>query len=166
MPFGASASLVSTDLDNIIRGYNQANSDVAQTGSVGEVTVKSKTINANDIGATGGFHVKAAGTITGAAGAKTMRLKFGGSTIQSIFDVVAGTVLDWFFDAWCFNTATNAQRWFVRLSSADSLIGKFDYATSAVDTTSNQALIVTAQLANAGDTITATIFDVQIVQIQ
>ena len=166
MPFGASASLVSTDMDNILRGISPNSGNSSVTGTVAETNLSITTILANKVGTTGGLHILAQGTITGAAGTKTMRLKFGGTTIATIGPTLAGTTTDWFFDVWCFNTATNAQRWFVLKVGTDLLQSTFDYTTSAIDTTSDQFLLVTGQLSNAADTITQTGFNVFVVQIQ
>lgn len=164
MPFSTTASIVSTDLDNMLRGLYRDNSDSALTGTVSETTLKSVSIAANTIGSTGGFHLLIAGSLTGAAGAKTIRLKLGATTIATITDGAA-TVTDWFFDVWCYNTATGAQRWSVQRVTNDLLTSSYDYTTSALDTTANQTLAVTGQLGNVADTITATMFDLHIIQI-
>lgn len=165
MPFSTTGSVVSTDLDNMLRGLNRDNSDHAQTGSTTETTLASYSVAANTVGATGGFRVLAAGSISGTAGTKTIRLYLGSALIATITQA-AGTNSDWFFDAWCFNTATGAQRWFVQRNTNDALTSSFDYATTSIDTTANQTLKVTAQLGNAADTVTQSIWDVFVVQIQ
>src|SRR5713226_1311016 len=152
MPFSTTGSVVSTDLDNMLRGLYRDNSDSALTGTVAETTLKSVSIAANTIASTGGFHLIIAGSLAGAAGAKTMRLKFGATTIATITDVAA-TVSDWFFDVWCYNTANNAQRWSVQRVTNDLLTSTYDYITSAEDTTANKTLAVTGQLGNVADTI-------------
>ena len=164
MPFAPTSSVVSTDLDNMLRGLNRDNSSTSLTGSLIETTLKTFTVPANTIGATGGIRVLVAGTLTGVAGTKTMRLKFGGTTLATITQA-AGTTSDWYFDAWCYNTATNAQRWFIQRNGNDVLTSSFDYITSALDTTQNQILLVSGQLGNVGDNTTATLWDVFVVQI-
>lgn len=164
MPFSTTGSVISTDLDNMLRGLDRDNSDVAVTGTATQTTLKSFTIPANVIGATGGFRVIACGTLTGTAGTKTMRINFGATTVATITDA-AGTTFDWFFDAWCFNTSTGSQRWFIQRNGNDVQTSLFDYTTSSEDTTANKLLAITGQLGNTGDTITATMLDVFIVQI-
>lgn len=164
MPFPTSGSVISTDLDNMIRGLYRDNSDSALTGTTNETTLKSFSVSANTIGATGGLHIIIAGSISGTAGTKTFRLKFGATTIATITQA-AGTTSDWYFDVWLYNTATNAQRWFTQRNGNDLLTSFFDYLTSSEDTTQNKTLAVTGQLGAAGDTVTQTMFDVFVVQI-
>jgi len=164
MPFSTAGSIFSIDLDNMLRGLYRDNSDAALTGTTNETTLKSVSVSANTIGGTGGFHVYACGTLTGTAGTKTMRLKFGATTLATITQA-AGTTGDWYFEAWCMNTATNAQRWFIQRNGNDLLTSTFDYTTSTEDTTANKTLAVTGQLGAAGDTVTATVIDVFLVQI-
>ena len=164
MPFPTTGSVISTDLDNMLRGIYRDNSDSALTGTLVETTLKSVSIAANTIGPTGALHVVFGGKITGTAGTKIMKLKFGGTIIATTSDSAA-SVLDWYFDAWCLNTATNAQRWIVHLRQDSAVGDRVSFQTSVIDTTQNQTLLVTGQLGNVGDTLTATIFDVFVVQI-
>lgn len=163
MPFSTTGSVISTDLDNMLRGLYRDNSDSALTGTLVETTLKSFTIPANTIGPTGGIHLIIAGTIAGVAGIKTLRLKFGGVLISQI-NITAPSFPDWGMDTWIFNTATNAQRRrnYQTNDTANVILG---YGTGSLDTTQNQTLLVTGQLGNVGDTITQTMFDVFIVQI-
>ena len=165
MPFSSTASLINTDMDNMLRGINRDNADHALTNTVTETTLASVAIGAGTVGATGALHVIACGTLAGVNNTKTMRLKFGGTTIATITQA-AGTTSDWYFDAWMYNTASNAQRWFVQRNGNDVLTDSFDYTTSAIDTASVQTLLLTGQLANVGDTITQTMWDVFVIQIQ
>ena len=151
-------------MDNMLRGLYRDNSDSSLSGTTNETTLKSVSIAANTIGNTGGFHAFICGTLIGTAGTKTMRLKFGSTTIATITQA-AGTTSDWFFDVWCHNTATNSQRWYVQRNGNDLLTSTFDYTTSTEDTTANKTLAVTGQLGNASDSTNATIMDVFVVQI-
>lgn len=164
MPFASAASLINDDGNNMLRGLHRNNADFALTGSTTESNIFTLSITGGTIGATGGFHLIATGTLTGVAGTKTIRLKFGGTTMSTITQT-AGTTSDWFFDAWCFNTATGTQRWFVQRNGNDLLTSTFDYTTSAIDTTASQNLLITGQLGNAGDTITFTFFNAFVAQI-
>lgn len=164
MPFSTTASVISTDLDNMVRGLYRDNSDTVLTNTLVETTLKSMSIGGGTIGATGAIHLRICGTLAGTAGTKTMRLSFGGVLLATVTQA-AGTTTDWFFDAWCFNTATGAQRWFIYRNTNDALTTTFDYATSSVDTTGSQTLKVTGQLGNVLDTTTGTMMDVFVVQI-
>src|SRR6266496_2572949 len=160
-PFSTTGSVISTDLDNMLRGLY---SDSVLANSTTEATLKSVSIAGSTLAPTGGFHVIACGSITGTNGSKTLRLKLGATIVMTITQA-AGTTSDWFFDAWCFNTSTGSQRWFIQRSGNDVLTSSFDYANSVEDTTANKTLAVTGQLGNAADSITATMIDVFIVQI-
>lgn len=164
MPFNPTGSVISTDLDNMLRGLYRDNSDSSLTNTLAETTLKSVNVGGGTVGATGGLHILIAGSITGTAGTKTFRLKFGSSTIATITQG-AGTTSDWFFDAWMFNTATGAQRWFVQRNGNDLLTSLFDYSNSSEDTTANKTLAVTGQLGNVADTVVAAMMDVFVVQI-
>lgn len=164
MPFSTTGSVISTDLDNMLRGLFRDNSDSTVINTTNETTLKSPTISANTIGATGGFRFVIAGSLTGTAGTKTIRLKFGSTTLATITQA-AGTTSDWFFDGWCFNTATGAQRWFIQRNGNDLLTSTFDYTTSSEDTTANKTLAVTGQLGNSADSITQSLMAIFVVQI-
>lgn len=165
MPFSPNASLISTDMDNTLRGFYRDNSDSVLTGTVAQTNLKLIAIGSGVMGPTGAIHVIAAGTLTGTAGTKTLRINFGSTTVATIVQA-AGTTSDWYFDAWCFNVATNLQRWFIQRNGNDLLSSTFDYTTSAEDTSSSRNVAITGQLGNAGDTITGTMMDVFIVQVQ
>lgn len=165
MPFSANASIISTDMDNMLRGLYRDNSDTAVTGTLVETTLKSVSIAANSIGPTGGLHIVVVGSIAGAAGTKTMRIKYAGSTLGTI-PWAAGVTGFWFFETWLYNTSNTAQRIFNRNSDATGTTILVGYSTAAVDTTQNQLITITGQLGNVADTITATMFDIYVAQIQ
>lgn len=164
MPFSSTGSVTSTTLDNMLRGLYRDNADHTVTGTAAETTMASTSITGSTIGATGAIHVLAAGTISGTNDTKDIRLKLGSTTIATVARNAAGTQ-DWVIDAWCFNTAANAQRWMIVRSTASALTTDFDYATSAEDTSTTLTLAVTGDLANTADSIVQTSFDVFIVQV-
>lgn len=155
---------MANELRNYLRGVGQDNSTNSHTSDTNEANLSFDTISANVLGTTGAFIVLAAGTLTGTAGTKTIRLKLGSTTVSTITQA-AGTTSDWYFAAFCVNTATNAQRWFILRNTDDALTSAFDYATSSIDTTSNRNVLVTGQLGNSGDTVSCTMFDLMLIQI-
>ena len=163
MPFSTTASLVSTDFDNMLRGLTHDNSDASVTNTVAEVDLKSFTIPGNTIGPTGAFHIIACGTAAGVAGSKSLRLRFAGLPVCNFFNGAVDT--DWFFDVWCYNKATNARRWFGTNTTSSGLTSACRTTTTAIDTTANQILKVTGQLGNEGDSIIQTMFNVFVVQV-
>jgi hypothetical protein len=165
MPFSPNASIISTDLDNMLRGIYRDNADHALTGVLTETTIGTVTINGGIIGQTGGLKLEAAGTLAGVAGTKTIRLYFGTAVVATILQA-AGTTSDWYFNATMMNASAGAQRWKIERNGNDLLTSTFDYITSAQDTNGNVVVKVTGQLRNAGDTITGTMLDLFVVQIQ
>lgn len=170
MPFNPVGSVLSTDLDNMLRGLFRDNSDHAVTGTVAETTLASFSVSANTIGATGGLHAIATGTAIGAGGAKTVKFYLG--SVLFTMTVPAGNQC-WSVKVWIFNTATNAQRIYVESATIPAAAGtaaipvlSYEYLTTAIDTTANQTMKVTTTNASAGDTLTQTMMDVFVVQIQ
>jgi hypothetical protein len=170
MPFPPTGSVISTDLDNMMRGLARDNSDHAVSGPITETTLASTTVSANTIGPTGSLLVIAAGSASGAGGGKTIKIYFGASVMLTLA-VPAGTQC-WYIKMWHSNTSTNAQRMFIESGSIPAAVGSsaapvlnFSYATSAVDTTQNQTLKVTTTNANAGDTCTQSMWEIFVAQI-
>ena len=164
MPFSSTGSLTSTQMDNCLRGLYRDNANHAVTGTVTETTMASTSITGSTIGATGCIHVIASGTISGTNDTKDIRLKLGSTTVATVARN-AGSTADWLIDAWCFNTSASAQRWTIVYSTSSAATMSFDYITSAEDTSTTLTLAVTGDLANTGDTITQTVFNVFIAQV-
>ena len=164
MPFSNTNSLTATDLNNCYRGLYRDNTNRSVTGTTSETDLGSLTITGGTISATGRIVLEAAGTITGAAGTKRLRVYFGGT---SLYDstAAAGTA-DWFVRLIISNTASNAQRVSVEAHDHTNTTNYlFDYTTAAIDTASNAILKITGTLGNTGDTITEAKFEVQVQQI-
>lgn len=168
MPFQANASVISTDLDNMLRGMFRDNSDHAITGTVAEMDLTSFTLTANTMGPTGALLINFSGTFTGAAGIKTVRFYFGGTAVITLAVLAADTY--WNGEIWIYNTAANAQRAAYRMSSApgSGIVSTHVGAsvTFAKDTTANQTIKLTTQNASAADTTTEQTFNVMVVQVQ
>jgi len=123
------------------------------TSGTGEDVIGSGYIPAGAMELDSGVIVKACGTKTGAAGNKTLKFRFGSTTIT--FHAAANNQNDWKFEAWVFNTgATNTQgiSW-VGYDGTTLLQG---YDTAAEDSTAAIYARVTGECADAGDTITQT----------
>ena len=164
MAFANTNSIVDNDVNNMLRGLSRDNADSAHTGDTNETDLSSVSITGGTMGATGLILSYAAGTITGTAGTKTIRMDFGATTIATITHA-AGTTLDWSITAKISNTATGAQRIEVWRTADDGLAVVFDYSTAAIDTTANVTHKVTAQLGASGDTVTQTKFETYVNQI-
>ena len=166
MAFSTSASVISTNLDNMLRGLYRDNADHAVTGTTSETDMASTTITGGTIGATGALLVIASGTITNSAsGAKTIKLYLGATAIVTV-SRTAANAQDWAI--WCLiaNTSEGAQRITAIYSTTDAATSSINDTTAAIDTSTNAILKLTGTLASGSDTITGTIFDVLEVQIQ
>lgn len=129
-------------------------------GTTSETTIYSATINANQMGASGMLEITLGGDLKNNSGLTptlTLRVKFGGTTVCTLkvsnitsFTATGGYVIQ----AWIANDGnTNAQRAFALLNASKN--GTWDgtsadYGTAAIDTTSNQTLLITAQWSTAG----------------
>lgn len=164
MSFTVNQALTATDMNNTWRGYYRDNANHATTGVTTAVVLATVAVGANTVSSTGMLRVLATGTVTGTAGGKTIVLTFGGSTIATV-TTASATTTGWTIDAYMVNTATNAQRWLIYQNVNDLTTIKFVYTTSAIDTTASQTLNIQGTTANAGDTITQSLFDVFVCQI-
>lgn len=165
MPFTNLDSLTASNLNNCLRGFYQDNTAHAVTGTTDETTLATVSVTAGTITATGGLHIVAGGTVTNVGGtAKTIKLYLGATAVATVSRTGANAQ-DWLIDAWCFNTAAAAQRWLIQYSTADAVTLTGDYTTSAIDTSANATLKVTATLTGATETVTETMFEVFVIQI-
>lgn len=163
MAFSNGDNFTATDANNMLRGLYRNNANSTTSGT-GEDDLSSVTITGGTIGATGSIEVMACGTITGAAGNKTLKLYFGATAI--ITSATAAGTADWMLRARISNTATGAQRILTEWSDHQSATNyNQDYITAAIDTTSSVIVKVTGECANGADTITQTMFEVQVQQI-
>lgn len=164
------ASLLYFDADSLLRNRNileeaprvieSLAGQVALTGTTTETTLRSETIPANTLGANGFIRLKAYGTFVGAAGNKTIRLKFGSTTILTQA-YTAGTT--WLIDVQCSNVASTAiQRWFGQINRAGDALTQITAGSSTENTTNDLAVFVTGELANSADTINIQGFTVEV----
>ena len=168
MPFSTTASIISTDMDNNLRGLFRDNADHAVTGTVAETDLASFSVPGNTIGATGALHINVGGTFTGSAGLKTVKGYFGGTLL---FSLTTNGVADpyWTGEIWIYNTSTATQRITYRMSCSNSsgVVTSHLSAslTAAKDTTQNQIVKTTTTNVSAADTTTQQTMDVFVVQI-
>lgn len=170
MPFSTTGSVVSTDLDNMLRGIFRDNSDHVVIGTIVETTLASTSVSGNTIGPTGGLFVLAVGSAIGAGGTKSIKFYLGGALLLTL-SIPSGNQC-WFVKAWIYNTSTSAQRVYVESGSISAAVGtaaapvlSYAYVTSNIDTTANQTVKVTTTNASAADTLTQTMWAGYVVQI-
>lgn len=147
--------------------YDRENSTVTVTG-VGEGTLYSKAIAANDLGTNRGLRLTIVGTHTVNAGStQTIRVKLGVTTVFTINygGAIGNGTYALKIVVEMFNTAANAQRWHYWTQAtlgapATSLI----YNTSAEDTTAARTLLVSEQSNDAAGSVTKTIAFLEFLQ--
>lgn len=133
---------------------------VDNTGNVAENTVKTTTITGSFFGTTGGVRILAYGRVSGLNNTKTIRLKFGGTTISTVTEA-AGEQDDWSIDAVVMNKQVTGTQSVRVLAFQGTTIEQHAYAEPAINTVGNVAIDLTAQVANAGDNIITDGFIVQ-----
>ena len=120
------------------------------TGTVAETELFRQIVPANLIGVSGALVVVPLFSNNNSVGNKTLRIKFGGTTFSEATNTANLTCQIFKFIT---NTALNAQ-----ISSALSALGfgaaAGDHVIGAIDTTIDQYVTITGQLANALDTMT------------
>ena len=164
MAFANTDSITATDVNNMLRGLHRNNADSAHTGDTNITDLSSFAMTGGTMGATGRIIVEAAGTVTGSAGSKTIQLFFGATGIWTT-GVLAGTN-DWLVRATISNTATGAQRIVIEASRHDgNTYNAVEYTAAAIDTTASVDITCKVTLANSGDTVTQTKFEIQVQQI-
>jgi len=129
----------------------------AATAGAGEDDLKTLAIEASALGDTGGLRITAAGIKAGANDNKTLKFYLGVTGIT--FHAAANDVVDWRFEAEIFNTAAGAQRVSWKGYNGTTLLQ--GYEAWAEDTTADIILKLTGECANAGDTITQTMWVVE-----
>lgn len=129
-----------------------SSTSIAHTGTTAETTLVTTTIPAGAMGKNGRIVVETYWSYTNSVNDKTLRVKFGGTNYRAF---VATTTTN-FRDRIAFGNAnaTNSQIGGL-VGSGTAFVNTTNASvTSAVDTTAAVALLITAQLANAGETIT------------
>lgn len=140
------------------------NTSDSHTGDTTETQLKASTIPASDLGTQGGLRIRASGTVSGTNNTKTIRLKLAANTLGTI-SCAAGTEGDWSLDAelW-MRDSQSAEVTNLRFYDVGALEATFpDQTTHAIAMTSDRTLEITGQLANAGDTITADQWSVEVI---
>lgn len=148
-----------TDVDPITGKfpvYNVVTSNVANahTGNTTETTVFTGTIPAGSIGVNGAFHIIMLIGCTNNANAKTVRLKFNGTTIATS-DMASNAFRKNYITIHNRNSASvqvsGAHDSQAQLGTGTSSLAR---ATYAFDTASAITVTATIQLGNAADTVT------------
>ena len=144
-------------------GTLTTNVTAAGTGAAtAETDLQTYSLPANTLGTAGGVRITAAGTTSGALGARTVRFYFGSATLGTI--TVTNTGADWAFHAVVVSdAATNAQVILVEDVEGSAFEETDIVRTAALDTTTAVTIKTTGQTADAGDEITSEILLVELI---
>lgn len=138
------------------------------TGSTSETTLKTIQIPAGSMGANGSINIMQLVTYTNNANNKTFRTRFGGAGGTIYNGMVVTTTATGLYQTQIGNrNATNSQIGFASGVGAGTTGASWGFTsgatvTSAVDTTANVDVVLTAQLANSADTASVEGYIVQI----
>lgn len=134
------------------QGPFHAEAGTSVTGTTSETTMESITVPANKMGSGGALRLTAHFSGSGIAGTKTLRLKFGGTTLSTVVILAAASQAARCSLVILNNASTSSQialnEWDVVTASGSRTFGS---ATSAIDTTADAALTITCQLADGAD---------------
>lgn len=165
---GGSTTLHSHAISGYTRVYYKANNGTSGTGpaaTAAETSLGSFTITGGDMGTTGVMRVRMMGTSSGAGATRTVRIrvKLGGTTIYDDTTVTYATTAPWYMELHIANVGDAAiQRTggFFLIGAPTATTGSGDlrtdeiisttpiYATSTINTASDQTFEVTAQLSS------------------
>ena len=138
-------------------GFTQA----AVTGTTSATTMHTITIPAYELSRRdSGFRVRIAGTTTGTAGTKVIRVEFGAYS-GIVFSGAAGSTADWLAEVEFWQIGPTTHRGVIRSYEGNAVeIG--DYATGiGEDVATATDVRVTATLGNAADTLTLQLFQIE-----
>lgn len=123
---------------------------VSVTGSTSEVAVLTATIPAGLLGINGGVRVTYGCSYTNNANSKTIRLKLGATALRATVRNTSG--VDNYTDMVRNRGVVAAQHVMLAMWSGSSIVSS--QTTSTVDMTVSNDLVISIQLASAGDTAT------------
>jgi len=132
---------------------------VPHTGTTAETTLATITIPANAMGANGRIELDVIWSYTNSANTKTLRQKFGGTTILST--AVGASAVTRTSAVIANRNATNSQVATPNFSTSFG-VSSATLTTMAIDTTAAVNIVLTAQLANSGETITLEAYSVKL----
>lgn len=155
---GAGLTLSSGSLaSNVIIAQSAVSASI--TGTLTETTLATITVPANAMGANGRIEIHTMWSTTNSANNKTLRVKFGGTTFQTITMTTNASIQVPMVIA--NRNATNSQ-----VASPNSSTGSGATTnavqTSAIDTTAAVTILLTGQLANTGEAITLEAYSVKL----
>lgn len=142
-----------------------AASATSHTGNTTETILKTIAIPADTLGANGLLKIRASGTITSSANNKTIRFRLGGISGDVLASALVYTTnATWFaeIDVQARNSTSSqkAMGWTNR--GTDGLLTRAGPTTTTRDTTTALDLVITGELASAGESISVDDYTVEI----
>lgn len=132
------------------------------TGTLTETTLATITIPANAMGVNGAIRITPLFSYTNSANTKRLRIKFAGNEYWNL--PVTTTASSQSITMIRNRNAANSQVGMALAVNSGLSQATTAVVTSAVDTTTDQPLTITAQLANTGETITLEAYTVEILK--
>lgn len=154
---GLSATNVQAAIDEIVAERRVWKSGAAVTAPADTVenTLATISVPANALGANGFIRFSFSLGVTNNANAKNIRLRYSGAAGTQLMNANAANVSAFMFQGTLSNSnATNAQRTSVHGGNVSGWSLQAQLAQSAIDTTAATTIVITAQKASAGDTVT------------
>lgn len=136
---------------------------VNHTGDTNETTLKSYPLPGGTLGKNGAIRLWAFGASFGEGGSKTYKLKLGDEVVKE-FTVTAGVAnKQWLLIAKCYNQNSNSsQNWSFIWINNDNIEEFWARTPTTKDTTVEQVLSITGQLADSGDYVRCGDFTVEV----
>lgn len=148
-------------LPETVRVLGCSGAALSLTGTVNETTLATITVPARAMGANGILRITTLWTYTNSANNKTLRVDFGGTDFLS--NIATTTLSTQTLTMIRNRAATNSQVGFT--NATFSAIGTTTGAltTASIDTTAEQSLTITGQLASSGENITLESYLVELI---
>jgi hypothetical protein len=129
----------------------QSGAAIAHTGTTSETTLVTVTLPAAVMGVNGSVEIEALWSLTGSSN-KTARMKFGGTSFQTLTATTSASVIQ----RTRITNRNSASSQVGSPAATTTIYGATSTAvtTASVNTASNVSIIITAQLADGGETMT------------
>lgn len=129
------------------------------TGTLTPTTIYSAVIPAGSMSRSGGVEIVVGGTLTGVAGAKTINVQLGGTTVAQL-SIAAATTGSWKATVHWMNSGSASTQTYTAETIQNNTLATGS-STTAINTATNCAVSVQVTLGNTGDTVTMNTFVVK-----
>lgn len=148
----------------VINGHIKVDGSDKATSGTGEDNLNTVIVPQNYHNYHGGIKIKASGTISGTNNTKVIKLHFG-SASWTVINAASGDVTDWQIEAEIFFTAAATQRIVWKAFESDgTMLSGYETATQDVGA-GDITCKLTGECVNAGDTVTQTMWNIEIIPL-